>query len=178
MILSATIHGGYRRGTTTAQIDALITEIMTTLDGGDPWTYTDCGETASLYFAEEPLTAETFAEPPFTWSATHELVVSVNRATGFGTLRWDTEFVSTNPTPPGSPAVIGDPYVPYWYHPRYAIPLPQVALAIREFCAAQGARPANVAWSDDGAHHERLYLSTDEYRNIAIRSAEPTKDTR
>lgn len=166
MILSATIHGEYRRCATSEQTRALITEIMTSLDGGDPWRNGQWGETAALYFAEQPLTADTFAEPPFTWSATHEMQVSINRATGFGTLRWDTEFVSSNPTPAPDPAVVGDPHVPYWYHPRYAIPLPTVESAILEFCETFGSRPQGVTWSADGADHNRIYLSTDEYRDL------------
>lgn len=166
MILSATIHGEYRQCATPEQTHALITEIMKTLDGGDPWQDAQWGETAALYFAEQPLTANTFAEPPFIWNATHELQVSINRATGFGTLRWDTEFVSSNPASPRDPAVVGDPHVPYWYHPRYAIPLPLVERAIRQFCDTWGARPEGVAWSNDGADHDRIYLSTDEYRSI------------
>ena len=171
MILSATIHGEYRHCATAEQTRAVIIEIMTTLDGGNPWQDTEWGETAALYFADQPLTAETFAEPPFTWNATHELVVAVNRNTGFGTLRWDTEFMSSNPNPPGDPAVVGDPCVPYWYHPRYAIPLSQLEDAIRQFCIRQGARPEGITWSDDGARHDQLYLSTDEYRNTATRRA-------
>jgi len=166
VILSATIHGGYRQCTSAEQIEPLINEIMTTLDGGDPRQHMACGETVALYFADQPLTAETFAEPPFTWTAAHELIVSVNRTTGFGTLRWDTEFVSSNPSPPDDPAVVGDPFVPYWYHPRYAIPLLRLDAAIHEFCSREGARPAGVDWSDDGAHHDRLYLGADDYLRV------------
>lgn len=163
MILSATIHDGYRQCATVEQTDQLISEIMSTLDSGDPRKPVAGGETATLHFADHPLTAETFSEPPFTWTATHELIVSVNRATGFGTLRWDTEFVSDNPNPPTDPAVMGDPFVPYWYHPRYAIPLDQLEAAVREFCANEGSRPGSIGWSDDGARNDRLYLSTDQY---------------
>jgi hypothetical protein len=61
------------------------------------------GETASLFLADEPLTAETFEEPPFTWTAMPELVVSHNRETGFGAMRWDTEFVSCAASSPSDP---------------------------------------------------------------------------
>jgi hypothetical protein len=37
MILSATVRGEYRLGAAPGQVDALVTEIMATLDGGDPW---------------------------------------------------------------------------------------------------------------------------------------------
>jgi hypothetical protein len=98
VILSAAIHDGYRHCTTAEQVEQLVHDVMTTLDSGDPRRPLVGGEVAALYFADRPLTAETFSEPPFTWSATHELVVAVNRTTGFGTVRWDTEFVSSNRT--------------------------------------------------------------------------------
>lgn len=78
MILSAVVHGRYRQCRTPEEVDGLVGDVMNTLDAGDPWGDLDTGETAALYFAAEPLTEQTFAEPPFTWTAAHELVVSVN----------------------------------------------------------------------------------------------------
>ncbi len=175
-MLFASIHDGYRHCTTEEQVEQLITEVMTTLDSGDPRRPLVCGEVAALYFADQPLTAETFSEPPFTWTATHELVVAINRATGLASCG-GTPSSCPATRPPADPAVLGDPFIPSWDHPRYAIPLADVEAAVREFCFGGSSRPVAVAWSDDGARHDRPYLSSEEYLAVVSRRALPGRDS-
>jgi hypothetical protein len=169
MILSVVMHGDYVHGDTPARIDKIVTDLMGTLDSGNPWQDFRFGENASLYFATEPLTADTFAEPPFTWTATHELVVAINRESGFGALRWDTDWVTINPDPQADPAVVGDPHVPTWFHPRHSLPLADVEAAVREYCRSDGTRPASVEWGQVGSDPARIFLSTEDYQASATR---------
>jgi hypothetical protein len=92
------------------------------------------------------------------------LVVSVNRITGFGALRWNFAWMAHNPDPPVDPRVIGDPGFPRWYHPRHALPLRRVEQAVTDFCQAGGARPGGVEWVEDGGDEDRLYLDAEQYR--------------
>jgi hypothetical protein len=63
--------------------------------------------------------------------------------------------------------VVGDPFVPYWYHPRYVVPVASVEAAVRQFCRTGGARPTGITWTGDGGRPERLYLRTDQYREFS-----------
>jgi hypothetical protein len=166
MSLSAVVHGETKHCVTSEQIEALIVEVMTTLDDGNPWVNMDCGETAALYFGPEALTEDVFAEPPFAWNPTHELIVSVNRRTGFGAVRWDTQWVPVNRRPPRDPAVVWDPYVPSWYHPRHTVPVARIEAAVREFCEGAGERPECLRWVADGGDNARVALTAEEYRNL------------
>jgi hypothetical protein len=164
MFMTACLHGSFLPGDSPERVQDLINEVMTGLKPGNPWSNMDVGETAELYFAPQVITDEMFDEPPFDAGIQNMLVVSVNRNTGFGALRWNFTSVAHNPDPPADPRVIGDPGFPRWYHPRYALPLPLIEKAVQDFCHADGARPGGVGWVEDGGHEDLLYLDAEQYR--------------
>jgi len=112
MFMTACLHGSFLPGDSTERVQVLINEVMTSLKPGNPWLNMDVGETAELYFAPQIITHEMFDEPPFDAGIRDMLVVSVNRITGFGALRWNFAWVAHNPDPPVDPRVIGDPGFP------------------------------------------------------------------
>ncbi|MEU2662271.1 Imm1 family immunity protein [Micromonospora sp. NPDC007220] len=90
------------------------------------------------------------------------LAVAVNKTAGYGALMWCVDsssprrggiyehvWLTDNPSPPkAAPQVVANPDAGLIHSPRSTLPIPQIRLAVEEFCYGDtGDRPERVSWA-------------------------------
>lgn len=164
MILNAVIRRKWHYAETWDEMSTLITEVMENLDVETTVPYYSPGDDAYFMFSDRRHVNGPDMPNNF-------LRISVNNSTGFGALIWfvsekhpveggifDEVWVSDNPAPPDfDPRVVADPGEPAFHDPRSALPIPEVRVAVEEFChAGTGYRPESIHWVIGNARGERL----------------------
>lgn len=105
--------------------------------------------------ADRPVSYDDLASD--TW-----LAVAVNKTAGYGALMWCVDsssprrggiyehvWLTDNPSPPQvDPQVVANPDSGLIHSPRSTLPVPQIRLAVEEFCyGVTGDRPERVSWA-------------------------------
>jgi hypothetical protein len=165
MILNVVIGPDRRYAETWPEMSSLIAEVMDNLKGErtdviDGISYELAGDVARFACSDQRHDSATRLPDGSNWPS-NELVVAVNRVTGYGALVWfvnrryartggihDRIWVSDNPQPPGfDTRVVSDPWASEFHDPRSTLRLPQIRAALEEFCrTGTGDRPQSVTW--------------------------------
>jgi len=166
MFLNAYVDDQWHNAETAQEVTSLLSEVIAALkhESDHPLGAVNPGTIAVLCFADERFSHKDWG----TNGAKGNLVIAVNKETGYGALMWDwgpgddQVWVSDNPEPPDfDPRVVADPGYPLFHDPASTLPIQKFREVLEEFCfAGTGERPTGVRWvrSDPcGRREDRLY---------------------